>query len=139
VDEIATLVRASRGYTTPGDDELLLGEDPFFDVPGAANFAHVSKYTISSWLWKKLLRRYKAGHKTLIKKSDLIQFIVADGKSPAPKRKAAAATQDAPLEDTAEDVCRKSATLPEPDKPAAPEAPPRRLYLRQKSTPAKAG
>jgi hypothetical protein len=45
----------------------------------------------------------------------------------------------APPRDVAGDAFEESAELPESNKPAAPEAPPRRLYPRQKSTPAKAG
>jgi hypothetical protein len=129
---LANAVRTSGGYAAPQnrDDELSLGEDRFFSRSEAANFVRVSTSTVDSWLWKKWLPRYKASHRTLILKSDLIRFIVAGGKSPGPKRKAA------PAPDAAADALRETAELPEPSEAAAPQAPPRRLYRRQKATPA---
>ena len=49
--------------------------DPFLTVKGSAAFIKVSDVTIRRMLTEKKLRRFKAGGRTLIKQSDLMQLV----------------------------------------------------------------
>jgi excisionase family DNA binding protein len=107
-------------------------EDEYFSIPETARIMRVSPGTVSVWLTQGRMRRTKAGHRTLVRRSEINRFLVDGGKSLPPPRKKAVPAPDAAIEVLTE------TSEPEPDKPAAPEAPPpRRLYrARQKPMPA---
>lgn len=52
--------------------------DDLTDIPGAATLLHVSEACVRKWCSTGRLQRYKAGTRTLIRKSDLAKLIVPD-------------------------------------------------------------
>ena len=57
------------GKTTPVPQEDLI------DIPGGAKLIFVTPKTISNWLWLGKLKRYKAGRRTLVRKSEILALV----------------------------------------------------------------
>lgn len=55
--------------------------DDLTDIPGAASLLHVSEACVRKWCSNGRLPRYKAGTRTLLRKSDLARLVVTNDKT----------------------------------------------------------
>ena len=58
-----------------GKVALRIPPEDLIDIPGGAKLIFVSPKTINNWLSLGKLKRYKAGRRTLVRKSEVVALV----------------------------------------------------------------